>query len=110
MTHFIVIFVFQCIIPTEPIISLRYVCTVLEVSYCFKVAYFPGGPVVKMLPSNAWGMGSVPGWGAKIPHALWCRTNGARKLEYLYAKAATTAYHTLYHIQRLSQNGSQTQV
>ena len=30
---------------------------------------FPGGPVVKTLSSNAGGMGSIPGWGAKIPHA-----------------------------------------
>ena len=31
---------------------------------------FPGGPVVKTSPSNAGGAGSIPGWGAKIPHAL----------------------------------------
>ena len=30
---------------------------------------FPGGPVVKTSPSNAEGAGSIPGWGAKIPHA-----------------------------------------
>ena len=30
---------------------------------------FPGGPVVKTLPPNAEGVGSIPGWGAKIPHA-----------------------------------------
>ena len=30
---------------------------------------FPGGPVVKTSPSNAEGMGSIPGQGAKIPHA-----------------------------------------
>ena len=29
----------------------------------------PGGPVVKNLPSNAGDMGSVPGWGTKIPNA-----------------------------------------
>ena len=29
---------------------------------------FPG-PVVKNLPSNAGDVGSVPGWGSKIPHA-----------------------------------------
>ena len=28
----------------------------------------PGGPVVKILPSNAEGAGSIPGQGAKIPH------------------------------------------
>ena len=30
---------------------------------------FLGSPVVKTLPSNAGGVGSIPGWGAKIPHA-----------------------------------------
>ena len=30
---------------------------------------FPGGAVVKNLPSNAGDMGSIPGWGTKIPHA-----------------------------------------
>ena len=31
---------------------------------------FPGGPVVKTLPSNTGGAGSIPGQGAKIPHVL----------------------------------------
>ena len=30
---------------------------------------FPGGPVVKTLPSNAGDTGSIPSWGTKIPHA-----------------------------------------
>ena len=30
---------------------------------------FPGGPVVKTLPSSAGGAGSIPGQEAKIPHA-----------------------------------------
>ena len=30
---------------------------------------FPGGPVVKTLPSNTGDVGSIPGWGGKIPHA-----------------------------------------
>ena len=29
---------------------------------------FPGGPVVKNLPSNAADVSSSPGWGTKIPH------------------------------------------
>ena len=29
---------------------------------------FPSGPVVKTLPSNVGGLGSIPGQGAKIPH------------------------------------------
>ena len=35
---------------------------------------FPGSPVVKTLPSNAGDVGSIPGWGDKIPHA-----SGAKK-------------------------------
>ena len=31
---------------------------------------FPGGPVVKNLPCNAGDMGSIPGRGPKIPHAM----------------------------------------
>ena len=31
--------------------------------------YFPGGPVVNNLPSNAGDAGSIPGWGTKIPQA-----------------------------------------
>ena len=30
----------------------------------------PGGPVIKNLPCNAGDMGSIPGWGTKILHAL----------------------------------------
>ena len=30
---------------------------------------FPGGPGVMTLPSNAAGIGSIPGLGAKIPYA-----------------------------------------
>ena len=30
---------------------------------------FPDGPVVKNLPYNAGDVGSIPGWGTKIPHA-----------------------------------------
>ena len=31
---------------------------------------FPGGPVIKNLPSNAGDEGSIPGWGIKIPHGV----------------------------------------
>ena len=30
---------------------------------------FPGGPVVRTLPSSGGGTGLIPGWGIKIPHA-----------------------------------------
>ena len=38
----------------------------------FKIATcqdFPGGPVVKNLPSNAGDTGSIPGLGTRFPHA-----------------------------------------
>ena len=31
---------------------------------------FPGGAVVKNPPANAGGVGSIPGRGTKIPHAV----------------------------------------
>ena len=31
---------------------------------------FPGGPVIKNPPANAGDMGSIPGLGTKIPHAV----------------------------------------
>ena len=34
---------------------------------------FPGGPAVKTSPSNAGAVGLIPGWGTKIPHALWSK-------------------------------------
>ena len=33
--------------------------------------FFPGGPVVKTLSTNAGGAGLILGWGAEILHALW---------------------------------------
>ena len=30
---------------------------------------FPGGPAVETLPTSAGGVGSIPGQGARIPHA-----------------------------------------
>ena len=43
----------------------RYLFSVLK----HDAGDFAGGPVVKTLPSNAGGAGSIPGWGAKIPQA-----------------------------------------
>ena len=36
-----------------------------------QVKEFPGGPVVKTLPSNAGGASLIPGQGTKIPYASW---------------------------------------
>ena len=44
-------------------------CTLYKIVKKAKFRDFPGGPVVKTSPSNAGGVGSIPGQGAKIPHA-----------------------------------------
>jgi len=38
-----------------------------------------GGPVVKASFSNAGGKGSIPGQGAKIPHASWSKNQNMKK-------------------------------
>ena len=45
------------------------ICYVWNLNKNYKIKNFPGGSVVKHLPSNAWGMGSVSGQGAKILYA-----------------------------------------
>ena len=47
-----------------------------------RVRNFPGGPVVETLPSNAGGEGSVPGWGARIPHVSWSRNQNIGQRQY----------------------------
>ena len=42
---------------------------------------FPGGPVVKTLPSNTMGVGSIPGQGTKILHVSW-----PKKPKYIFKK------------------------
>ena len=41
----------------------------------YKSRDFPGGPVVKTSLPNTRCTGSIPGWGTKIPHALWPKKN-----------------------------------
>ena len=43
---------------------------------------FPGGPVVKILPSNVRGAGSIPGWGAKIPHTTRPKNQNIKQQQY----------------------------
>ena len=43
---------------------------------------FPGGLVVKTLPSNAEGAGSVPGWGSEIPCACDQKTKTEKQEQY----------------------------
>ena len=42
----------------------------------------PGGQVIKTSPSNAGGVGSIPGQGAKIPHALGPKNQNIKQKQY----------------------------
>ena len=42
------------------------------------------GPVVKTSSSNAVSVGSVPGWGAKIPHAFQPKNQNTEQKQYCY--------------------------
>ena len=39
--------------------------------------------MVKTLPSNAEGAGSIPGWGSKVPHALEPKKKKKKKIPKL---------------------------
>ena len=43
---------------------------------------FSGGPVVKALPSNAGGAGSIPNQGTKMPHASWPINQNVKQKQY----------------------------
>ena len=43
---------------------------------------FPGSPVVGTSPSTAGGEGSIPGRGAKIPHALGPKNQNIKQKQY----------------------------
>ena len=47
--------------------------------YCWG---FPGGPVVETWLSKAQGVGLIPGWGAKTPHASWPKTQDIKQKQY----------------------------
>ena len=38
--------------------------------------------MVKTLPSNAEGVGSIPGWGAKITHTLGSKNQNMKQKQY----------------------------
>ena len=42
----------------------------------------PGSPVVETSPSNAGGASSIPGWGAKIPHAWRPKNQNIKQKQY----------------------------
>ena len=43
-----------------------------------------GGPLVKTLPSNARGVGLIPGWETKIPHASGPKTQNIKQKQYCF--------------------------
>ena len=48
----------------------------------FPVQDFIDGPVVKTLPFNAGGLGLIPGWGAKSPHASRPKNHNIKQKQY----------------------------
>ena len=53
----------------------------------------PGGPVVKTSPSNTGDTGSIPGWGAKIPYALWLKTQNRNNIVMYKIKSFKNGSH-----------------
>ena len=43
---------------------------------------FPSGPLVKTLPSHPGSVGLIPGWGARIPHATWPKSQNIKQKQY----------------------------
>ena len=87
--HMYVSILFQILFPLRLLqnIEQSFLCYIVSrsllVTY-FKyssVGDFPGGPVVKNPPSNAGDVGSIPGQGTKIPHAIGQISPGACTLE-----------------------------
>ena len=60
------------------VISLRHLA---KANRC-RAMDFPGGPVVKTLPSNAGGVGPIPCWGAKIPHVSGSKNQNIKQKQY----------------------------
>ena len=57
---------------------------------------FPGSPVVRALYFTAGGMGLIPGWGTKIPHAA---EHGQKKKKKIEKKKEIRGFnHKAYHI------------
>lgn len=46
---------------------------------CISVQDYPGNPVIKTLPLNVRGVGSIPDPGAEILHALWPKNQNVKQ-------------------------------
>ena len=67
---------------------------------------FPWGPVVKLWAPNGGSMGSIPGWGTKIPHAV-CPINKIKQLIKKsllqhHSSKALILWHSAFFIVQLS--------
>ena len=71
------------------------------VEYGFKnmVLGLPWRPVVKTLPSSAGSVGSIPGWGAKIPHASWPKNQNIKQKQY--CNKFNKNFKKLVHIKKI---------
>ena len=74
------ILVFQCEAFNRTVKLNR---TVKRCDFNFVFRDFPGGPVVKTLPSNAGDVSLILGWGAKIPHAMWCSQKKKKNYDFI---------------------------
>ena len=54
---------------------------------------FPGGPVIKNLPSKAGDAGSIPGWGTLIPHAMGQLSRSASTIDPVTTTGEKFAHH-----------------
>ena len=74
------VYVSMYVYITESLCCTAEINKTLQINYTSIIFFFflkrprdfPGSPVVKTLPSNAGGVGSIPGQGTKIPHAMGC--------------------------------------
>ena len=62
-------------------------CKCLKVSIItkekkFMLGNFPGGPAIKTSTSSAGSEGLIPGWSAKIPHAMWPKHQNIKEKQY----------------------------
>jgi len=65
------------------------------------VRSFPGCSVVKTSPSNAGGVGSIPGWGAKIPHALRPKNKKQNKQQKQYCNRSNVVTDSIKTLKRV---------
>ena len=76
--------------------------------------FFPGGPVVKTLSTNAGGAGLILGWGAEILHALWPKNqkhktndtvkNSKQTLKVVHIKRSLKKYIKILQLSEFGKN------